>query len=279
MPATVQPNAAHIWDEAEVWVIPRADVSGDDITSHLLDSVNQDPEEKGWEFVGLLDEEAGIPFNPELEITHYDGFGHPRYRSKAKKGALSTGFTALEDNDVTRKFILPGSADNKIGAPRGTYFWVLYIARDEDIAIDARVSTRPALFEVTNMSGFQSGQENAEIAVHHANDGNKDVFTRIGDTAAITDWLVTITGGPTGGTFTLTYRGKTTAPIAYNATAATVKAALVALDDGYDSSDFVVAGTAGGPYTVSTPSAGTLTASGAGLTGGTAPSVTVAPAA
>lgn len=40
---------------------------------------------------------------------------------------------------------------------------------------------------------------------------------------------VTITGGPTGGTFTLSYAGATTAAIAYNATAADVAAALAAL--------------------------------------------------
>lgn len=37
---------------------------------------------------------------------------------------------------------------------------------------------------------------------------------------------VTITGSPTGGTFTLTYSGQTTAAIAFNATAATVKTEL-----------------------------------------------------
>ncbi len=40
---------------------------------------------------------------------------------------------------------------------------------------------------------------------------------------------VTITGSPTGGTFTLTYSGSTTAAIAFDATAATVEAALNAL--------------------------------------------------
>lgn len=40
---------------------------------------------------------------------------------------------------------------------------------------------------------------------------------------------VTITGTPTGGTFTLTYAGQTTAAIAYNATAATVQTRLEAL--------------------------------------------------
>ncbi|MGC5033071.1 hypothetical protein [Micromonospora sp. DT229] len=40
---------------------------------------------------------------------------------------------------------------------------------------------------------------------------------------------VSITGGPTGGTFTLTFAGETTAAIPYNATAAQVRAALEAL--------------------------------------------------
>jgi hypothetical protein len=40
---------------------------------------------------------------------------------------------------------------------------------------------------------------------------------------------VTITGGPTGGSFTLTFGGQTTAAIAYNATAAAVQSALEAL--------------------------------------------------
>lgn len=52
---------------------------------------------------------------------------------------------------------------------------------------------------------------------------------------------VTITGTPTGGTFTLTYSGQTTAPIAYNATAATVKSALAALSN-LDAIDITVTG-------------------------------------
>ncbi|MDL9944177.1 Ig domain-containing protein [Gordonia sp. ABSL11-1] len=221
MPGTINPNASHIWDEAEVWVIPRADVPNDDISSFLPTALDADLDTLGWLFVGLLDEEAGIPFNPELEITHYDGLGHPRYRSKAKKGALSTGFTALEDNDVTRLFILPGSAPDKVGAPRGTYFWVLYKAVDEDIAIDLRVTTRPALFEITNMSGFQSGQENAEVAVHHANDANKDVFSRVlGDIEISTNSIPSGTVGTpfshqltsTGGTGSKTWTKTGTLP-------------------------------------------------------------------
>ncbi|UQE74192.1 hypothetical protein MYK68_15890 [Gordonia sp. PP30] len=74
-------------------------------------------------------------------------------------------------------------------------------------------------------------------------------------------------GTPSAGDFTLTFRGETTAPIAYNAAASAVKAALVALDDGFKASDWTVTGSAGGPYSIATPS-GALTGSGSGLTGG-----------
>ena len=56
-----------------------------------------------------------------------------------------------------------------------------------------------------------------------------------------------------------------------------VKAALVALDDGYTASDFTVSGSAGGPYTIAVPVAAALTATGS-FTGGTSPAIAVAAA-
>lgn len=90
---------------------------------------------------------------------------------------------------------------------------------------------------------------------------------------------VTITGTPSGGTFTLTYSGQTTGPIAYNAPAATVQAALVALSN-IDTGDVGVSGSAGGPYTVTFTGAladenlAQMTATGS-FTGGSSPAVNV----
>ncbi|MFE4915813.1 hypothetical protein ACFRCX_30375 [Streptomyces sp. NPDC056652] len=100
--------------------------------------------------------------------------------------------------------------------------------------------------------------------------------------AAVTNEVqtATVTGGPTGGTFTLTYSGQTTAAIAYNATAATVQAALIALSN-LAPGDVVVTGAAGGPYTLTFggtllgDNVASLTAT-ASLTGGTTPGVTMA---
>ena len=60
--------------------------------------------------------------------------------------------------------------------------------------------------------------------------------------------LVTVSDA-TGGTFTLTYGGKETAAIAYNATAATVKTRLAALSS-VGVGKVMVSGNAGGPWTV-----------------------------
>ena len=93
---------------------------------------------------------------------------------------------------------------------------------------------------------------------------------------------VTVTGTPTGGTYTLTFSGQTTAGIPFNATAAQVKAALDALSN-INPGDVVVTG---GPHP-GTPVVVTfagqymgddqpqMTASAASLTGGTSPAVTV----
>lgn len=92
---------------------------------------------------------------------------------------------------------------------------------------------------------------------------------------------VTITGAPTGGTFTLTYAGQTTSAIAYNASAATVQSALWALST-IGAGQVSVSGSAGGPYTVTfqgtlaSTDVAAMTASGASLTGGSSPSVSVA---
>lgn len=93
---------------------------------------------------------------------------------------------------------------------------------------------------------------------------------------------VAITGGPTGGTFTLTFDGQTTAPIAYNAAASAVVTALNALSN-INPGDVTATGgalpttpvvvTFGGQYAgVNVPQ---MTGSATGLTGGTTPAVVV----
>lgn len=92
---------------------------------------------------------------------------------------------------------------------------------------------------------------------------------------------ITITGTPTGGTFTLTYNGQTTASIAYNATSSAVVTALTALSNigaggvtatgGALPGSAVVVTFAGGLANASHP---LMTATGS-FTGGSTPAVAV----
>lgn len=90
----------------------------------------------------------------------------------------------------------------------------------------------------------------------------------------------TITGAPTGGTYTLTVFGQTTAPIAHNASNATVQSALEALD-AIAPGDITVTGTAtarvftwGGRYAAE--NVPQITATNVALTGGTSPAISTA---
>ncbi|MFF8610782.1 hypothetical protein ACF06X_33290 [Streptomyces sp. NPDC015346] len=100
--------------------------------------------------------------------------------------------------------------------------------------------------------------------------------------AAVTNEVqtLTVTGAPTGGTFTITFTGQTTAAIAYNATAAAVQTALEALSN-VNPGDIVVTGNAGGPWTLTYggqylgENVAAVTTTEA-FTGGTTPDITIA---
>jgi hypothetical protein len=92
---------------------------------------------------------------------------------------------------------------------------------------------------------------------------------------------LTVTGSPTGGTYTLTFDGETTATIAYNATAAEVQVALEALTN-IGTGNILCAGGPhpGTPITVTFQNdmgkrnVNQMTANSGGLTGGATPTVT-----
>jgi len=93
---------------------------------------------------------------------------------------------------------------------------------------------------------------------------------------------ISITGTPTGGTFTLTFGAQTTSTIAFNASASTVQTRLQALSSIGSGNALVTGGPGPGtPFvvqftgTMAKTAESLITANGAGLTGGTSPSVSI----
>jgi len=101
--------------------------------------------------------------------------------------------------------------------------------------------------------------------------GDYVTYESAGSGATSNAWTVTVSGAPTGGTYTLAVNGYSTAPIAYGASAAAVATAINAL-----SGVTGVSGVTGsGTINLTFPSPVVLTADGSALTGGTDPDVTV----
>lgn len=170
----VNADATLIPDKAEVWVALKADVT--DINDMIPTDVTDDLLTLDWEFGGYIDADKGISVEPSIEVKEYDAFGHPKFRIKLKKGKLITGFTLLETNETTRKIVLPGSASNKIGAPKDVQAYVLYKFEDED-RTTIWVQLTPAALEQKGDSGILDGELRwFEMTVHHTTNAAGDVF-------------------------------------------------------------------------------------------------------
>jgi hypothetical protein len=157
-------------------------------------------------------------------------------------------------------------------------------AADKRVLVDAALSTdtvgRPLFVgqdSAANIGlGNMSGRGSLAGLPAAFSQGVSGKYWRQGDNVQV----VTISGSPTGGTFTLTAGGLTTAAIAYNASAAAVQTAVRALGGIF--AGVTVTGT--GPWTLTftaatsnvQPPAAPFGADGSALAGGTSPAVTVA---
>lgn len=257
----------------------------------------------GLKSLGMVDQKAGANLTPDVSFNDIMGYGSrsPRRRILQNEG-LAIDFTPSEARKITMEIqnnlaagaftqtTTGGFRTSKLagGAPR---YWSLFILgldfNDETggdilpwwfipkVGLDKPGKTSmqmdTPMMAPTTLTMFQDGDNLWEFGIDGA--GWADLASSMG---FVSPRIVTITGGPTGGTFTLSIGGQTTSAIPFNATGTTVQAALVALSS-VGVGHVTVSGSAGGPYTITFDEtvSGTLTASGASLTGGTSPAVNV----
>lgn len=175
---------------------------------------------------------------------------------------LDTTSGAIGTTALTRLF----SSDYSFGNVYGPF----YSSNRSSIGMSGHVDLGPKttikLLMAADATGFAAMQSYIR--------SQQIIYFRAQATGAVIDNLQTVSlGAPSAGTFTLTYKGQTTAGIAFNAAASAVQSALIALST-IGTGNVTVTGSAGGPYSVIF--AGTLatdttamTGSGSGLTGGT----------
>jgi hypothetical protein len=260
----INPDATIIPDQAEVWFKLASGVT--DITTMMPLTPTGDLTALGWEEVGLIDDAKGIPLTPSGEVKEFNAFGHPSFRVKFRLGKLKSGFTALEYNTVTKKFVMPGSAANKRGIPRDIQGYLAYRFVD-GANTNTWVTLRPALIEHSDHGPIVDGDLSwATLTVHHTADANRDVFQTVDDTTD--DVTKTFTIAPAVTTYTVTVGASTTTPITTK-TAADLQAALRLLPSviALPNPDVTVTGPTGGPLVALFTSApGVVSATGTGGT-------------
>lgn len=160
------------------------------------------------------------------------------------------------------------------------------IGRDTCILdFTGNASVRSGVWDATTLSadsnGFYYPPPFTFVTLSTSDPTKIKAFENLGSNTNAQQTL-TLTGTPTGGTFTLTFNGQTTAPISYNASSAAVSAALAALSNIGSTANIAVTGGAleAAPIVVQfegfwgNQPVALMTANSSGLTGGTSPVVT-----
>lgn len=256
------PENAHIWQDARVWTAP-GNLPRPALPTDAGTAVN----ESNWFEFGILDGDDGIGESRESDETEHFGWGIGLIKIGEKNFKLTRTLSALEDNAITRSVLWPGSTNTKIVMPKAANLWLGFDTINDSGKTERLWTTRPSRLKVPSNNRNESDITKLEITANIFANGLGELFDRQSNGDGIPDQLVTITGSPTGGTFTLSVGGVPTSGIAYNAAASAVQSALVALST-VGAGKATVTGSAGGPYTVAFDDSvsGSLTASGSGLT-------------
>jgi hypothetical protein len=270
MPSGINSNYTVIPDDAEVWIALKSTVSN--IAALIPSAPTADLAGLGWSYIGVVDDEKGIPLNPSSDVKKYSGFGHRNFRVKIKNGDLDSSFTALELNNPTvKKIALPGSAANKIGMPKDVQIYLLYRVVDQDFAGGAGdfvwVTLTPASVQIKSHSGFIEGAKSwIEFTVYHTADAAGDVFQTVDGSVDDVVKTFTIGGGVTAYTATVT---AVTTPSITAKTAQALQTALQALSSvqALPAPGATVEGPSGGPLVATFT--GPVTGVSASGTGGT----------
>lgn len=170
MPDTIQSTtgAVDIWVGAEVYV-----------------SLEDNPqiEQNGtfgeeWSLTGLLDGSAGFTQTREVSTTEATAWGKGVVDA-ADYGFKSTGgFTALEDNDVTRYLVNPGSTEHVIVAPKPAYAFLAYCTTNQRGDTEILITRKKARVFAPSIPKTQEFAGTA-FEVTHFVDGVGGLFDRV----------------------------------------------------------------------------------------------------
>jgi uncharacterized protein YjdB len=177
-----------------------------------------------WQLVGLLDGDEGFPEGRDEDTDDKYAWGGILVRTSRSHFKLTKSFTALEDNEVTRKLVWPGSTETKIRVPRPEKVKVAFETREGEKKV-RRLAT--SLYAECALDGDhgenETNLESATIAcvIFPTSDG--DLFDRQAtptlESLSVTPPAVSVVDGEiTALTATATYSDGSTADVTPQAT-------------------------------------------------------------
>jgi hypothetical protein len=116
------PTKANLWTDADVYVSWNLNAT--------LPANAETPFGSDWKLVGLLDGDEGFPETRDEDTDDKFAWGGILVRTSRQHFKLTKNFTALEDNDTTRKLVWPGSSATRVKVPRPEKVLVAFETRE-----------------------------------------------------------------------------------------------------------------------------------------------------
>lgn len=117
------PSNASLWPDADVYTAPL----GTALPSTVDDAFSGD-----WDLVGLLDGEQGFVHSRDETVNDLFAWGGILVRRSRRNFKATVKFTALEDNEVTRALVWPGSTETSIVVPTPDRILIAFETREGD---------------------------------------------------------------------------------------------------------------------------------------------------
>lgn len=116
------PTKANLWTDADVYV-------SFDLSAPMPADASA-PFGPQWDHVGLLDGDEGMPESREEDTDDKFAWGGILVKTSRNHFKLTKSFTALEDNETTRKLVWPGSTATRVKVPRPEQVLVAFETRE-----------------------------------------------------------------------------------------------------------------------------------------------------
>ncbi|MGW4300428.1 Ig-like domain-containing protein [Streptomyces sp. NPDC004646] len=224
------PTKANLWTDADVYV-------SWDLNATLPASAD-DPFGPEWQLAGLLDGDEGFPESRDEDTDDKFAWGGILVKTSRQHFKLTKSFTCLEDNEVTRKLVWPGSTETKIRVPRPEKVKVAFETREGEKV--RRLAT--SLYAECSLDGDhgenETDLESATIAAVIFPTSDGDLFDRQAtptlESISVTPATLSVAAGEIGAlAATATYSDSSTADVTAQATWTSSAAAKATVSAGF----------------------------------------------